>query len=136
MPRVHGFSWLNSRYNRTRANKSEHSGNSSVTVRCEKRDDETVGLFEFQFAFNNCIRLIFIGMQSGLVEPGEQVARCGAKGNGGLGELANERASVFSELSVLSRHCRGSAGGIVDEDNKSKALAGFVFFSRALRGRK
>jgi hypothetical protein len=26
-------------------------------------------LFEFQFAFNNCIRLIFIGMQSGPMNP-------------------------------------------------------------------
>lgn len=66
-------------------------------------------LFEFQFAFNNCIRLIFIGMQSGLV-------------NLVTGLLARERkwGPEFSRtFGIVPSFPR--LADEMDEDNKSRA---------------
>lgn len=69
-------------------------------------------LFEFQFAFNNYIRLIFIGMQSGLVNSATESL---AKGN------RSRRVGIFTNFwhcPAVSAACRR-----VDEDNKSRATS-------------
>jgi len=79
-------------------------------------------LFEFQFAFNNCIRLIFIGMQSG---PVNSATRSFA--HSGERKWGSARW-YFHELLALSRHFRGSPA---DEDNKSRAFVSSTRSERA-----
>jgi len=80
-------------------------------------------LFEFQFAFNNCIRLIFIGMQSGSVN-----SATGSFAHSGERKWGSARW-YFHELLALSRRFRGSPA---DEGNKSRATA-FVSSTRSER---